>query len=68
MRHFAVADLWVQDKVNSCDFQLVKVAGAENPTDLLTKRVEYPVMMKHLAFLGLSAEDGRAESAPTLTH
>ena len=68
IRHLAVADLWIQDRVKSGDIHLLKVAGAENPADLLTKHVEYPVMMKHLSFLGLVPETGRADSAPTLTH
>ena len=59
--HLAVADLWIQDRVKTGDFALQNVAGAENPADLLTKHVEYPVMMKHLSFLGLVPETCRAE-------
>ena len=68
IRHLAVADLWVQDRIKSGDVRLEKVLGAEKPADMLTKHVEYPNMIKHLTFLGLSFEAGRAESAPTLTH
>ena len=68
IRHLAVADLWVQDKVRSGDFQLHKILGTHNPADALTKHISNPDMRKHLAFMNLELEAGRAESAPTLTH
>ena len=68
VRHLAVADLWVQDRVESKDFELRKVLGRDNPADMLTKHVDYPTMVRHLDKLGLTAESGRAESAPALTH
>ena len=68
IRHLAVADLWIQDRVKAKDFALCKVAGREDPADMLTKHVPYPTMIKHLQRLGLSYEPGRAHSAPTLTH
>ena len=68
VRHLAVADLWVQDKVRAKDFQLLKVAGRDNPADLMTKHLDQGTMHRHLAKLGLSPEQGRPETAPTLTH
>ena len=68
IRHLAVSDLWVQDRLRRNDFALTKIPGLENPADLLTKHVPREVMQKHMAFLGLCAEDGRASSAPTLQH
>ena len=50
------------------DFELTKVAGADNPADILTKHVTKHIMLKHMRFMGLHAESGRASSAPTLQH
>ena len=68
IRHLHVSDLWVQDRLRRGDFKLTKIPGAENPADLLTKHVPREVMMKHVTFMGIGPEDGRALSAPTLQH
>ena len=68
IRHLHVADLWVQDRVKRGDFILTKVAGSDNPADILTKYVPRDVMAKHMTFMGIAPEDGRAASAPTLQH
>ena len=59
IRHLHVADLWIQDRLQRKNFTLTKVPGAENPADIL---------MKHMRFVGLRTEGGRAASAPTLQH
>ena len=66
IRHLAVADLWIQDKVRSKDFALCKVLGSENPADMMTKHVSRETIEKHMRKCGLFWEDGRAESAPVL--
>jgi hypothetical protein len=68
IRHLHVSDLWVQDRLRRGDFKLTKIPGADNPADILTKHVPRDVLMKHMAFMGLTAEGGRAGSAPTLQH
>ena len=68
IRHLATADLWVQDKLRCNAFTLLKIPGADNPADVLTKFVERPLMVKHLEALGLWPEAGRAESAPVIEH
>ena len=68
IRHLHVSDLWVQDRLKNGDFRLTKVAGNDNPADLLTKHVTRDVMTRHMEFLGLKPEEGRASSAPTLEH
>ena len=68
IRHLAVADLWVQDKVRARDFALQKVPGKLNPADILTKHVEAPLLHQHLGHMHLAFETGRADSAPALTH
>ena len=66
IRHLAVADLWIQDRVRSGDIILRKVAGSENASDILTKFVERPLLWKHLERMGLVREDGRAAMAPKI--
>ena len=68
IRHLHVADLWIQDRVRRGDFLLTKCLGQDNPADMLTKHVSKETMLKHMQFLGLIAEDGRAASAPTIDH
>ena len=67
VRHLAAADLWMQDRIRKGDFSLEKVPGAENPGDMLTKHVSRDLMLKPMSTLGLFYEDGRAESAPTIS-
>ena len=66
VRHLATADLWMQDRIRKGDFKLLKVPGADNPADMLTKHVDKPLLMKHSGALGLSYESGRAQSAPSI--
>ena len=68
IRHLHTADLWVQDRLRRGDFKLSKVLGADNPADLLTKHVPRDCMRKHMTFIGIMSEDGRAASAPTINH
>ena len=68
IRHLAVSDLWIQDRLKKKDFTLTKVLGADNPADLLTKHVSRELMLKHMEAMNLRAEDGRASGAPTLQH
>ena len=64
IRHLAAADLWVQDRLRCRDFSLVKIPGAENIADILTKHVTRPILCKHMASMGLQQRSGRAELAP----
>ena len=68
VRHLSVADLWIQDRVRTKDFALVKVLGKDNPADSLTKHVDHGTLMKHMAQMDVVPETGRAASAPELTH
>ena len=68
IRHLHVADLWIQDRLRKGDFSLTKVPGQENPADILTKHVPRDVMLRHMHSMGIRAEGGRAQSAPTLQH
>ena len=66
IRHLAVGDLWVQERLRNGDFQLEKVLGSENPADVLTKFTEKPTLRHMLQKLNLTYEDGRADSAPQI--
>ena len=63
IRHLAVADLWLQDKIKAGQLSLHKVLGADNPADAMTKFVERATLDKTLARMRLECEDGRAATA-----
>ena len=66
VRHLAVADLWVQDRVRSGDFVLRKVPGTDNASDILTKHVERPLLLTHLQKMNVHKEEGRTALAPVI--
>ena len=68
IRHLATADLWIQDRLKTGDFTLVKIPGEQNAGDLLTKHVDRRTLDRRVAALHLRFEDGRPDSAPTLEH
>ena len=53
VRHLATADLWMQDRIRKGDFSLEKIAGADNPADMLTKHVARDLISKHMSTFGL---------------
>ena len=66
IRHLDVEDLWVQSKVRDKIVDLVKVAGVDNPADILTKYVDRGILTKMLQKLGMTQLTGRAAAAPML--
>ena len=64
IRHLDVTDLWCQEKVRDGTVQLLKVLGADNPADIMTKYVDRAILEKMLGIMGLSTLEGRAECAP----
>ena len=68
IRHIQIQYLWVQERLQSGDFQLFKVPGKENPGDLMTKYLDAPTMNRWTHKLGVefpestSALHLRAES------
>ena len=56
----------MQDRIRKGDFRLEKILGADNPSDMLTKHVTKDLISKHMATIGLTYEDGRADSAPAI--
>ena len=66
LRHLNVRYLWMQEQVREKKLAVAKVAGAENPADLVTKHLSFDKIQLHLAKLGMKLSAGRATSAPTL--
>ena len=53
IRHIAVADLWVQQKLKEGSFTAHKVLGTENPADLMTKALDAVKIKDFLDKLGI---------------
>ena len=66
VRHLAVGQLWVQQRLRDGDFRLFKHPGSQNRGDLLTKHVTREEVMEHTRACHLQPEAGRAKSAPEL--
>ena len=64
VRHLAVSDLWVQSKARSGVILFSKVDGKSNPSDSLTKAVDFCTMMRHLETMCIHRLNGRPEVAP----
>ena len=66
IRHLATADLWIQDRLRTGDFELVKIAGENNAADLLAKHLDRRTLDRNIAALHHRFEEGRPAPAPTL--
>ena len=67
VRHLAVGQLWVQERLREGSFTLHKVSGSDNPADLLTKHLEAATLQRHLHALRVAPEGGRATTAPAVS-
>ena len=63
IRHLHTSDLWIQDALKAEKLELVKVPGADNPADALTKYLDQQILRKALATMNLEYRDGRAAAA-----
>ena len=64
VRHLDVADLWAQQKVREGAIELVKVLGADNPADIMTKYVDRQLLERMLLKINMTTLTGRAACAP----
>ena len=64
VRHIAVNQLWIQDRVAKGDLVISKVNGKENLADILTKHVNSEDVRVHLHRTGQYLQAGRHEIAP----
>ena len=67
VRHLAVGQLWIQERLREGSLRLFKILGTLNPADLCTKFLPANGISSHLRTLGLSPETGRAASAPRVS-
>jgi hypothetical protein len=58
-----VNQLWVQERLRAGSFSLHKVAGDDNPADILTKVVARALLDRYLGRMAMHREAGRAASA-----
>ena len=68
VRHLDVSHLWIQERIRNGEVTLSKVPGKENPADAMTKYVDRASLEKHMKFITVFPEKGRAASAPMLVH
>ena len=64
IRHLDTTDLWVQEKIRSGRVELLKIPGAENPADVMTKYVDRALLEKMVSKMGMTKLSGRAKCAP----
>ena len=67
-RHIDTSYLWIQEVAAQRRLVFNKVLGKDNPADVLTKYVDQQTLNRHLDNMSLMREEGRADSAPDLTH
>ena len=68
IRHLDTRLLWIQDKVRDGTIGIVKIAGTENPADLMTKHLDADSIAANLTRLSCWPKEGRAQSAPSCRH
>ena len=66
LRHIETQFLWVQSGIRDGKFEVKKVNGAENVSDIFTKNVDRKTLDTHLDTMGFVRVEGRATSAPTM--
>ena len=63
LRHIRVGMLWIQERSESGDLVFLKVPGAINPADLMTKALTGIAAWSHMARIGQVQRDGRAATS-----
>ena len=67
VRHLAVGQLWIQERLRERALTLYMVSGPDNPADLLTKHLASAAIGAHLRALHVGPEDGRPGSSPQVS-
>ena len=65
-RHLHTADMWVKDRLKSCDVALKKTQSKDNLADAMTKYLSRPGLDRHVCSMELFPEEGRANLAPRI--
>ena len=68
MRHVSTQYLWIQEKTRQDIFDIAKIPGDDNPSDILTKNVPAELLHKHMYNMHMAVHGDRAKSAPTLAY
>ena len=66
VRHLAVGQLWIQERIREGAVRLEKVAGDRNPADAATKHLSADKLGRCVAALGCEPRAGRSDAAPAL--
>ena len=66
VRHLAVGQLWIQERIREKTIALEKVAGESKPADAATKHLCAESLRKCYAALGCETRPGRSGAAPAL--
>ena len=66
VRHIDTNTLWVQQAACTKRIEYLKVHGAVNPADALTKQLAEAIRNTHFAKLNMQFLEGRAAAAPEL--
>ena len=64
VRHLAVGQLWIQERIREKAIRLEKVAGEANPADAATTHLCADRLFKCYAALGCERRPGRSGAAP----
>ena len=62
VRHLAVSDLWIQQRIRHGGVGIEKLCGDVNPSDLMTKGLDGPRITKLLKLMGLIVPVSGVES------
>ena len=66
VRHIAVNELWIQEKIHNGDIRVIKIKNKFNPADLMTKNLTQAEIVQILEHLNHVHAEGRSEHAPKL--
>ena len=66
VRHLAVGQLWIHERIREKTIPLEKVAGEPNPADAATKHLSADRLQRCCATLGCETRPGRSGVAPAL--
>ncbi len=63
LRHVIVGTVWIQERVETGELLMEKVAGAENPADALTKGVGPGTLVKFYKLCSHEGRQGRTKAS-----
>ena len=64
VRHIEICYLWLQERVKQRDIEIVKIPGAVNEADLMTKNLDGARMTELAKSLGFERAEGRHRLTP----